>query len=121
MANPHGPFVVVNRAVNPFVKTVLRSPAHGLLSGHLALITVTGRRSGRTFTFPVGYHVDGERVTIPVEWPERKRWWRNLRDGAPVQLRLRGVRRSGTAQAHGDERSGVTVEVELDGVTAGRG
>jgi hypothetical protein len=119
MASSHTPFVVVNRAINPLVRVVLRSPAHGLLSGHLALITVTGRRSGRTFTFPVGYHTDGERVTIGVDWPERKRWWRNLTDGAPVELWLGGVRRTGMARASGDERSGVTVEVELDGATAG--
>ena len=51
MAGSHTPFVFINRAVNPLVGAVLRSPAHGLLSSHLALITVTGRRSGRTFTF----------------------------------------------------------------------
>jgi hypothetical protein len=115
MASSHAPFVLVNRAINPLVRAVLRSPAHGLLSGHLALITVTGRRSGHTFTFPVGYHMQGERVTIGVDWPERKRWWRNLRDGAPVELWLRGVRRTGSARARGDEHTGVTVDVELDG------
>jgi F420H(2)-dependent quinone reductase len=115
MAGSHTPFVVVNRVVNPVVRAVLRSPAHGLLSGHLALLTVTGRRSGRTFTFPVGYHRDGERVTIGVDWPERKRWWRNLSEPAPVEIWLAGVRRAGTARAQGDEHAGVTVEIELDG------
>jgi deazaflavin-dependent oxidoreductase (nitroreductase family) len=115
MAGSHAPFVLVNRAVNPLVRGVLRSPAHGLLSSHLALLTVTGRRSGRTYTFPVGYDRDGDRVTIGVDWPERKRWWRNLRDAAPVEIWLAGVRRAGTAQAHGDEHTGVTVEIHLDG------
>ena len=115
MAGSHTPFVVVNRVVNPVVRAVLRSPAHGLLSGHLALLTVTGRRSGRTFTFPVGYHRDGDRVTIGVDWPERKRWWRNLSDAAPVEIWLAGVHRAGTGQARGDEHSGVTVEIQLNG------
>jgi hypothetical protein len=115
MAGSHTPFVVVNRVVNPVVRAVLRSPAHGLLSGHLALLTVTGRRSGRAFTFPVGYHRDGDRVTVGVDWPERKRWWRNLSDAAPVEIWLAGVRRAGTAQARGDEHAGVTVEIQLDG------
>jgi hypothetical protein len=114
MAGSHTPFVVVNRLVNPVVRGLLRSPAHGLLSGHLALLTVTGRRSGRTFTFPVGYERDGDRVTIGVDWPERKRWWRNLSDAAPVEIWLAGVRRVGTARAHGDEHAGVTVEIQLD-------
>jgi hypothetical protein len=111
----HTPFVVLNRVVNPLVRGVLRSPAHGVLSGRLALLTVTGRRSGRTFTFPVGYHRDGDRVTIGVASPERKRWWRNLRDAAPVEIWLAGVRRAGTGRAHGDEHAGVTVEIQLDG------
>jgi F420H(2)-dependent quinone reductase len=115
MAGSHTPFVVVNRVVNPVVRAVVRSPAHRLLSGHLALLTVTGRRSGRTFTFPVGYQRDGDRVTVGVDWPERKRWWRNLSDAAPVEIWLAGVRRSGTARARGDEHTGVTVEIELEG------
>jgi hypothetical protein len=115
MAGSHTPFVVVNRVVNPVVRAVLRSPAHGLLSGHLALLTVTGRRSGRAFTFPVGYHRDGDRVTVGVDWPERKRWWRNLSDAAPVEIWLAGVPRAGTGQARGDEHAGVTVEIQLDG------
>jgi hypothetical protein len=115
MAGSHTPFVVVNRVVNPVVRAVLRSPAHGLLSGHLALLTITGRRTGRAFTFPVGYHRDGDRVTVGVDWPERKRWWRNLSDAAPVEIWLAGVRRHGTAQARGDEHAGVTVEIQLDG------
>ena len=115
MAGSHTPFVLVNKAINPLVRGLLRSPAHGLLSSHLALITVTGRRSGRTFTFPVGYHQEEERVMIGVDWPERKRWWRNLLDAAPVEIRLAGVSRTGTGQARGDEHTGVTVEIQLDG------
>ena len=64
---------------------------------------------------PVAYRRAGNRVTIPVGWPERKRWWRNLRgDGGPVRLRLRGSDYTGHAVARGDEQQGVTVEVTLD-------
>ena len=111
----HAPFAVFNRVGNPAVRLLLRSPLHGLASRQLALITVTGRRSGRSFTIPVGYRRDGDVVTVPVGWPERKLWWRNLRgEGAPVQLRLRGVERTGHAVARGDEASGVSVEVRLE-------
>ena len=113
MVEGHTPFVLVNKAINPIVRTLLRSPAHGLVSGHLALITVTGRRSGRRYTFPVGYHRDGDHVTVGIDWPERKRWWRNLLDEAPVELRLAGERRTGTAVARGDEQTGVTVHCSL--------
>jgi hypothetical protein len=110
----HAPFALLNRTGNHAVALLLRSPLHRLASGQLALITVTGRRSGKEYTFPVGYRRSGERVTIGVGWPERKLWWRNLRGGAPVGLRIAGEQRTGTANVSGDERSGVIVEVQLD-------
>lgn len=115
MASGHGVFAVYNRTVNPVVRLLLRSPAHGALSRRLALITVTGRRSGHRFTIPVGYREADRRVEILVGRPERKRWWRNLRGGAPVQLHLRGEQHTGWAEVHGDEHSGVTVVVTLGG------
>jgi hypothetical protein len=114
MPEGHAPFAVFNRTANPVVRLVLSSPLHPLLSRSLALIAVTGLKSGRHYTFPVGYKQEGDRVTIGVGWPERKLWWRNLRGGAPVRVRLRGTVRDGHAEAHGDERTGVTVEVRLD-------
>jgi hypothetical protein len=110
----HAPFAVFNRTANPLVKGLLRSPLHRLVSGNLALITVTGRLSGREYTFPVGYRERGGHVVIFVGMPEQKRWWRNLVQPAQVRLRLRGGERTGTGVALGDVRSGVTVEVELD-------
>jgi hypothetical protein len=110
----HTRFAVLNRTMNPVIGAVLRSPAHRLLSGQLALITVTGRVSGREYTIPVLYERDGDTVRIEVGWPERKRWWRNLTGaGGDVRVRLGGEERTGHAVAHGDEASGVTVEVTL--------
>lgn len=114
MSGGHAYFAVHNRTINPLVRGLLRSPAHKLLSRRLLLITVTGRRSGRPFTIPVGYREAEGGLEIAVGWPERKRWWRNLRGGAPVAVRLRGEERRGWAEAHGDERAGVTVSVALD-------
>ena len=114
MPDGHAPFAVVNKTANLAVRWLLRTPLHRPVSGQLALITVTGRRSGRSFTFPVGYRQDGDRVTIGVGWPERKVWWRNLRGGAPVTLRLRGTERSGHAEVREDPSGAVTVHVRLD-------
>ena len=114
MVEPHTPFALVNRTVNPVVRAVLRSPAHGLLSGHLMLLTVTGRRSGRTFTFPVAYHQEGRRIRVDLGLPERKRWWRNLRGGAPVTVLLRAVPRTGIGQVTRDENDAPRVEIELE-------
>ena len=99
----HTPFMIWNRSGNRAVAMLIRSPLHRLVSGQLLLITVTGRRTGRKHTLPVGYQMSAQQLTIPVLWPQRKLWWRNLRDGAPVELLLRGAHRTGQAQADVDE------------------
>jgi hypothetical protein len=114
MPDGHAPFALWNRTGNRAVELLLCSPLHPVVSRHLALITVTGRRSGHDYTFPVGYRRTGDRVTIPVMLPARKVWWRNLQGGARVRLRLAGEQHSGLAEVRGDERSGVSVEVQLD-------
>jgi len=86
----------------------------GLVSRNIAMVTYTGRRSGRTFSIPVGYRRDGDEVTIGVGMPDAKRWWRNfLGDGAPLTLRLDGTDRPGHAVARRDEEGNVTVTVRL--------
>jgi hypothetical protein len=93
-------FVVLNRAINPLVTLLIRSPLHGLASRRIALITYTGRRSGQRYTIPVGYELAGADVTITVGSPDRKVWWRSLTGmGAPVELVVRGQRRTGHAVA----------------------
>lgn len=114
MPRGHGPFAFWNKTGNRLVRSLLSSPLHRLVSARLALITVTGRRSGNEHTFPVGYRQQGELLTIPVVWPQRKLWWRNLREGAQVRVRLRGADRTGHGGLRGDERSELSVEVQLD-------
>ena len=82
---------------NPFVRALLRSRLHGLLSGSLLLVTYSGRRSGRTFTIPVLYAEAGSELVVYVGRSREKVWWRNLRGGAPVRVRLRGHELAGTA------------------------
>lgn len=100
MAARRGRFAVLNRAINPLVRWLIRSPLHRLASRRIALISYTGRRSGRRFTIPVGYESAGPEVTITVGSPEHKVWWRNLTGpGAPVELVIRGRLRTGHAVA----------------------
>lgn len=100
VATGHRGFAVLNRAVNPLVGLLLRSPLHRLVNRRLALITYTGRRTGRRHTIPVGYGITGREVTITVGAPERKVWWRSLTDaGARVELVVRGRRQAGHAIA----------------------
>src|SRR4051795_10428202 len=100
MVQGRRPFLAMNRTMNPALAMVLRSPVHRLASGRLALITYTGRRSGREYTIPVLYKDKGDEVTIAVGWPDRKVWWRNLTgDGGPVGLLIQGQALRGYAVA----------------------
>lgn len=84
--------------LNPLLAFVLRSPLHFLLSGGLGLLTVTGRRTGRRHTFPVGYQRDGRRVIILASEAHKKQWWRNYRSPAPATLLVRRKQLTGTGR-----------------------
>ena len=74
--------------INYFMRILLRSPIHGLVSKNLMLITFRGRKSGKQYCTPVRYiRVDD---TIQCFSSAQPRWWRNLRGGADVTLRLQG-------------------------------
>jgi len=99
-------------APNPVVRAVLRSPAHRLLSGRLLLLSYTGRRTGERHTIPVQYVREGETLLVTVGWPERKVWWRSLREpGTRVSLMLAGRRREAIAGVR-ETTSAVTVRLE---------
>ena len=73
---------------NQVMSWILRSPLHGLISGSIMLIRLTGRKSGQIYTTPVNYlNIDGALYTTSQR---QRKWWRNLRGGAAVTLRLRG-------------------------------
>lgn len=85
----------MRRLVNPLVGAILRSPLHRVMSGGVILVTVTGRRSGHRYTTPVQYVRAGNDV-FAVSRAGRT-WWRNVRGGAAVTLRLHGRDRNATA------------------------
>ncbi len=94
---------------NPFLINLLRSPFHWPLSIGVLIITVTGRKSGRKYTFPVGYQRDGDDLIILVSEASKKNWWKNLRTPRPVEVHLRGRAFHGEAQVL-DPRNAVFFE-----------
>jgi hypothetical protein len=66
------------RIVNPVVRSLLRSPAHRLLSGSVLLLAYTGRRSGVHRELPAMYAELGDRFVVIVGQPDTKTWWRNF-------------------------------------------
>ena len=101
--------------VNAPVAALANSARFGrLVSRNIAMVTYTGRRSGRTFSIPVSYRRSGDDVIISVNMPDAKTWWRNfLGDGAPLTLRLDETDRVGHAIGMRDENGRVTVTVRL--------
>ncbi|MDX2167143.1 MAG: hypothetical protein SF182_08775 [Deltaproteobacteria bacterium] len=79
------------RRFNWLIRAILRSPLHRGLSADLLVLAYTGPRSGRRFALPLSYAEHDGRVYVCTR---NSRWWRNLRGGAPVEVWLRGARRT---------------------------
>lgn len=84
---------------NDFVKLLLRTPLH-VFMGNTMLLTVTGCKTGRKYSTPVGFYRDGE--TLWVLTSRDRTWWRNVRKGAHVSLLLKGKTMPAFAEAELD-------------------
>ncbi|MDO7882770.1 nitroreductase/quinone reductase family protein [Salinibacterium soli] len=77
-------------SANDVVIAILRGPAHWMLGSRLTALRVTGTVSGAVHEFPVDYRrVGPTTIEVVPGAPETKKWWRNLRTAAPVQVLLR--------------------------------
>jgi len=86
---------------NDFMAWVLRSPFHGMLSNGMMLITITGRKTGKKYTTPVGYYREGNSLWVITS--RDRTWWKNLCGGADVGLLLKRKQVSGFAELELDE------------------
>ncbi len=75
---------------NFFVKTIVTSRLHALLGDSFAVITLTGRKTGRLFSTPVNV-IRQDDGWIVVSMRSRT-WWRNLRGGRTAVLHIGGLR-----------------------------
>jgi hypothetical protein len=95
---------------NPIMVWMLYSSLHGMLSGNMMVLNYTGRKSGKAYRVPVSFKKVGD--TLLTGSYKRRTWWRNLRGGVPVTVRLRGKDVTGQAEVIEDEQ-GV-----MDGIKA---
>lgn len=86
----------LNQFGSQLIPFLLRSPLHFLVSGRVMLITFVGRKSGSVYTTPVEYCRDNERIVFFIK--RERVWWKNLRGGAPVTVRIAGRDLNGQAQ-----------------------
>ncbi len=105
------------KLVNPVVRTMLRSPLHGVLSGRVMLLRFVGRKTGRLYTIPVGYAQAGSTLLSGTGGG----WAKNLRGGQRVMLRLRGEERSGVAEVVDDEEGMIAGYKTIMAVSPGYG
>lgn len=73
---------------NPIVIWLLRSPLHSLMDKSTLLVTITGRKSGKKYTFPISFMRDGDALMMISQ--REHTWWKNLRGGAQVTLFMHG-------------------------------
>ena len=81
---------------NPFMIWLIRSPFHRLLSKNFMTVSFSGWKSGKSYQVPVNYTRQGDNL-VTFSYRDRT-WWRNLRGGAPVILRLEGKDVSATSR-----------------------
>jgi len=93
---------------NPIMKWLIASPLHSLVSNNMMLITYKGWKSRKLYTTPVNYIRDNN--TLYVTSLRERTWWRNLRDGVLVTLRLQGIDVSGSPQVVDDDEGGGEAE-----------
>jgi deazaflavin-dependent oxidoreductase (nitroreductase family) len=95
---------LANRVVRGLLRTPLLSRAVG---SRLVTLYIVGRKSGRRYTIPVAYTRDEGDLLIGTPFG----WGRNLRAGEPVELRLKGRRRTADVRVY-------TVEADVTGAYA---
>lgn len=76
--------------------------------GDTMLITVTGCKTGKKYTTPVGFYREGDELWILTA--RDRTWWKNLRGGANVDLLLKRKQASGFAELEQNES---TVQARL--------
>jgi deazaflavin-dependent oxidoreductase (nitroreductase family) len=74
-----------------------------MVSKSVLLITFTGCKSGKTYTTPVSYSQHNDQVYVFTH----ATWWKNLRGGAPVTLRIQGRELPALAEPVAEDKQAV--------------
>jgi hypothetical protein len=99
------------RLVNVPMRAILSLPFPTPLGGRLMLIYFTGRKTGHHYRQPLSYVRQGTTLLTPGGG----NWKRNLQNGEPVHIRLRGQDRNATPEIVTDTE---TIESLLHIMTA---
>ena len=89
---------IMFKLLNPLMKLLLNSPFHQGMSKRVMVISFTGRKTGKRYSTPVAYVLEGDHIFVVTYSP----WWKNFKEPAPVQMRIQGKNVAGTAVFVGD-------------------
>jgi len=64
---------------------LIKSPFGKLMGENLAVITVTGRKTGRLISTPI--NVARQADVFTTTSTRERTWWRNLRDGVEIPVK----------------------------------
>ncbi len=82
--------------LNPVMRSLLRSPLHGITSRNIGIVHFSGRKSGRKLSTPLSYTREGNVVRLLSN--QSTRWWLNFRgEGVKVEMEIARRRHPGTA------------------------
>lgn len=99
-AAPRAQTLAFQGFANAIVRGLLRVPLlNRVVGARLVTLYVVGRKTGRKFVVPVAYTSHEGDLLIGTPFG----WGRNLRTGEPVDIRLRGRRRSAAVQVFRSE------------------
>ena len=106
---PRANLLAFQGMANRVMRTLLRTPLLCRVVGNwLMTIYVVGRKTGRRYAVPVAYTRHDGCLVVGTPFG----WGRNLRTGEPVQIRLKGKRRTADVEVFTDE-SGVVRNYEI--------
>jgi hypothetical protein len=87
---------------NSMMKWALTAPGlQGMIGQGVALLSFTGRKTGKHYTIPVSYHREGDIVTVITK--RQRMWWHNFETPLEVELRLAGRSFAGKAEARSND------------------
>jgi hypothetical protein len=87
----HAHTLAFQGAANRVVRALLRTPLLARVVGtRLLTVYVVGRKTGKRYAVPIAYSRHEGVLLFGTEF----RWARNLRTGEPVEIRLKGRRRT---------------------------
>ncbi len=87
---------------NSVMKWALTTPGlQGLVGQRVALLSFTGRKTGKLYTIPVSYDRHDDVATIITK--RQRKWWHNFESPIEVELRLAGLVYTGKAEIETDD------------------